>query len=112
MNQSQIKHIRERASKIKRERIAAVQEKYAGKSLSDAAKKRALRDGNFEVITKPSRLYYVGDVIRFEGEVPRDQKAIDREVGKIEADFIRLMDEVVLGGAEDALNALRAFEAA
>lgn len=112
MNQSQIKYARERAEKIKRSLLSKNAEKFKAKQLSDEERVKALKEGRFEVIAKKgSRLIYVSEVIRFEGETPEDGKGREKGAAAIEAAYVKLMDELVLGDAEEALAQLRGFEA-
>ena len=117
MNQQQRKYARERVEQIKRRRIQEIKEKHTKKSvlLSPTERLRALKKGEFSV--RPG-IYEVGtharlcDVLAFKGErdPSRDDDAIARETAQIEREAGRIVDELMLGDATAALEAIREFD--
>ncbi len=114
MNQSQLKYARERAEKIKREKLAALANdpRFKGITMSTKERLRALQSGEFAVKPKVSGPEcYLGSFLTFNGETPADTKGKDREVQAIEKAHAALLDKLYLGDAEEALALLEAFQA-
>lgn len=113
MNHTQMKYARERALRIKNERAATIQEKYrsAVVELSRPQRLKALRDGHFSVNLKYTG-FYLHDAISFDGEVHLDRKGLQKDLDRLEADFTKLNDDLILGDSEAALQLLEAFAAA
>lgn len=109
MNQSQLKYARERAERIKRDRQTAIRAKFAPVELPEKDRIAAIKRGDFTVKKSISRLNYVSDILTINGETTRDQKSQDAALLKLDSDYAKLMDELILGDNEKALELLKAF---
>jgi hypothetical protein len=114
LNATQIKYARERAERIFNDRRKVITEKHTtvAVTLSLAARMEALRCHRFEVKTPNRNSYYLNDFVKFDDEIEQstNQKAIDKDVKKLTATYDALIDQLVLGDAEDALRMLKDFE--
>lgn len=111
MNQSQLKYARERAQKIKRDRQNANIQKFQAQQLPDEERIAAIQRGDFSIRATVTRATYVYDILEIHGETPEDRAGLALAQEKLETEFTKLMDELVLGDNEQALALLREFSA-
>lgn len=116
MNQSQVKYVRQRAESMYNTKRSAILSKYRVNPvyITNSQKLDALRVGKFSIDEKGmdgfNRNWY--SCVVFEDEVipTVDTIAQAAEVDALYARYNTLMDELVLGDNEVALELLKAFE--
>lgn len=112
MNQSQLKYARERAKTIFDRRCADIRERHSVKpvSLADEEKLTALRKGKFTILDSSNGRHWYWR-IKFDAETEGsvDQKAVDAEIAALKDTYTKLIDELVLGDCDKALEMLTAF---
>lgn len=116
MNQSQLKYARERAEKIYSAKRTAIVEKHTTEAVefTTEQKIKAIKDGAYTVDKSQMRDgWRWADCIRFKGERNRfiDNGKVQAETKTLDSTYRKLMDELILGDNEKALELLRAFEA-
>lgn len=111
MNQSKIKYLRTRVDDAYNEKRAAIDLSYRKKTLTPANKLEALKQGKFAIREDVSRTYghSIDDFIIFEGFPDPDLKERDVKLAELLKKKTELLDEIVLGDEENALQLLRGF---
>lgn len=112
MNASQMKYVKERARKIYNDKVNQIKEKFNLKEMPLNEKLNALREGNFKVLKQPDgNQYGLLAYIAFTDDKYKNNKAErEKDMAKLEKDYSILMDELILGDNEKALELLRNFE--
>lgn len=116
MNQTQVRYARERAKDIFTRRRDALRDKHTTQPvrLSSNDKLKALKSGEFTIIPSTQRNRYDNwsNSVVFNGEVNGglNADAYNREYVKLEAEFTKLNDTLVLGDNEEALRLLEVFD--
>lgn len=114
MNQTQIKYARERITEVYREKKAAIKSKYIWVKLvlPLEEKLRRIVAGEYE-IRKESPHWAKDDInhaIRFEPDENPNLKEELEAYRKLDAAYKTIIDNLILGDQQDALNALTEFE--
>lgn len=116
MNQTQLKYARDRATKILARRKETLEASFTtpAVTLNCLERLEALKAGKFKVDTKKAsdnRLWWHSGVT-FTAERAKkfDKKGHDAALAALNADYEKLIDELVLGDNEQALALLKAFE--
>jgi len=118
MNQQQLKYAKQRVDDLYSAKKTALRNKFTipGVCLTEDEKLEALRKGEYEVT--PAIQGY-GDRswhyrIHFPQERPTvvDKVAVDAAEKELKATYRKLMDELMLGDNEQALQLIKEFEAA
>jgi hypothetical protein len=112
MNSQQLKYARTRAEAILSKRTKAIREKWKAKEkrFTEAEKLAALKAGDFTIRKTTGHRHYLEDYVVFTKEVAVDTAGMDADLAALNAEFTKLMDELMLGDQEVALKALKAFE--
>lgn len=112
MNSQQLKYARARAEAILSKKTEAICERWKAKEkrLTETEKLAALKAGEFSIRKTPGRRHYLEDYVVFTKEVAVDTAGMDVDLAALNAEFTKLMDELMLGDQEVALKALKAFE--
>lgn len=114
MNQQQIKYARERIGEIytKLKKKIAEDHTIEAVTLTLEEKIQAIKDGEFSVPITDHKPYYNNlNNLKFNKEAPRLMaEGFDKAIASLEVKRTKLLDDLMLGDAEDALNALSEFE--
>lgn len=110
MNQSQLKYARMRAEALLKQKEVELTEKYTtpAKSLTDQEKIDAVLSGQFTIRTDKGWWYTRIDFGEQMKTIDIDKR--DPELKKLRESFTKLMDEMILGDDDLALEMLREFE--
>ena len=120
MNQTQVKYVRQRADSIFSKRKSDIRDKYTtpAKLLSTESKLNALSVGDFTLKQVVDDVYYGRrswyEYVNFNGESIAfvDQESISNETEALKVQYENLLDALILGDNNEALELLKAFEAA
>lgn len=119
MNQTQIKYARERANAIYTRKQNDLRKLYTteAKLLSTDEKLKALKAGAFTIVPQKDRndsgfRRSWDNFVLFTDEIKGglNTDAFEKAKAKLDADFTRINDELVLGDNEQALKLLEAFD--
>lgn len=116
MNQTQLKYARDRATKILARRTETLKASFTvpAVKLSCLERLEALKAGKFKVDTKKAGdnrvWWHSGVTFTAERAEKFDKKRHDAALAALNADYEKLIDELVLGDNEQALALLKAFE--
>jgi hypothetical protein len=118
MNNEQMKYTKQRAQDIKSQKLQALTAKYTTKAVTFTfdEKLQAIKDGKYTTIEGYKGEKYGANwshYIVFTDEKPAvtDTEGLNKAKAEINEKFIKLMDELMLGDSEEAINLLKAFEA-
>jgi hypothetical protein len=118
MNKQQRDYAASRVSEISCAKCAAIDEKYTtpAVSLSQEARIAAFKAKKYKVnpgLTKINCYTKVIDIVSFTDEKPekKDVKKIKEEKAKVTAEASKIVDELMLGDATEALKLIQAFGA-
>lgn len=110
MNATQMKYAKERAKDLYYSRLAEIDNKYKPESLGLDDYLEAIKSGDF-TLKEPEgygkQLWF--NWVSFNRAPSPDKKAQDKEKEDLKAAYVRLIDELVLGDNEKALQLLKAF---
>ena len=124
MNHHEKKYARKRLEDAKREMLVKVNNRHSkeGKSLSNKEKYDLIKLGKAKLFPKSiflvksnegyrsdtvSNLY---DFSKFEWSPKNDSESIKKDREKIESEFTRVLDELMLGDCDQALSMIKDFE--
>ena len=111
MNQSKIKYLKSRVDDVYSQKYNKISKQYIKKPLSVKEKAEALKAGEFsikeEINTRNG--YYIDDFIIFHNAVEPDFNERDAKLAELLRKKTELLDEIVLGDEENALQLLRGF---
>lgn len=115
MNQSQIKYAKTKIENLYWEKQSKIEEKYKVPSLSSAEIHERLIEGRFSIKEfQPKRYYggYLSEYIVIEGQEQSEELKKQRTdaLEALKESKSRMMDELILGDAQEALEILRRFE--
>jgi len=123
MNQTQRKYLAKRITEIELSKIKKIQDKFTtkAKTLLSSEKVSLLKAGKVKIntdeiineISKCNSYVYISqftDFSAYETLFSVDHDAINKATGKIKKEAKRLVDDVILGDANEALEALKSFE--
>lgn len=114
MNRDQIKYVTERAQSMYNSKRQSLIKQFTtpAVTLTDFEKLEALRDGSFSIKENAGRFYYLNDVIEFPQERLQviDSEGLDKASTQLSKVYNKLMDELMLGDSEQALQMLKEFE--
>lgn len=113
MNQTQVKYARERAKKIYDLKVKSLTDKFTtpGKNLTNDDKFKALREGNFKITERKTfgNMWY--NYVDFGETFPvTDTEGRNAELKKLTKFYDDLIDELVLGDNEKALELIKELE--
>ena len=123
MNQQQRKYAMQRVTDIKDEKISALQTRYTkkGKSLTWAERIRLIRKGLVKLKANQSinelfwhnqgEIEHVFDFSKYEYTDTLDEKLFTLGQDRILKKFTKIIDEIMLGDAKEAMKLIRDFEA-
>lgn len=111
MNATQLKYARERANKIYKSKADEIDKEYQVKPLTVEESLEALQKGEFTIVepVRYSRGSWASWVSFNASPVPNEEERRTRKE-TLQTSFTKLMDELVLGDNEKALELLKAFE--
>lgn len=120
MNREQVKYMRERIAVIVKNKILAIEQatKLPKSCLTIEEKFKQIKDGtstlkpmtNFNCYTKLHEAYTYKDDAKLSASYDSAKKSKEKEIAKIHNEEKILIDEIMLGDAEQALIKLREFE--
>ena len=114
MNATQTKYARERASAILNAKRVTINKRYEVKPFTNLEKIEAIRDGKFSIITDKSKVLTWNpswsDFVIFNEETKVDTVSRDKELSDTQDEYNKIVDLLVLGDAEEAIELLKAFE--
>ena len=115
MNASKMKFAKERLNKIFREKSQAMATQFKARevTLTPKQKLEALKGGDV-VFRKASDMgsgYYISDFLSFSAEAGNETIKVEKEkaLAELTAEYDRVLDELMLGDEEEALELLKAF---
>jgi len=118
MNKQQRDYAASRVINIKTAKIEAIKLKYTTPAilLSPEEKAKAFRAKKYKVlsdVTKITSYTDVTDIVQFTDEKPekKDSKKIEAETSAVVAEASKIVDELMLGDATEALKLIQAFGA-
>lgn len=115
MNNAQSKHAKERAEQIYRRKEKCIRRSFdeLRKTLSLDEKLTALSKGKFKIRKRSHYLrnYNIEDCIIYDDEREFDQCGYDKKHGLLYNEYNNLLDELILGDEQKALELLRTFGA-
>lgn len=111
MNATQLKYAKERAQQLYNTKSRQINEKYTVTPLTTEEALAALEAGEF-TLKEPSGYYKNSwyNYVSFNKAPTPDKKAQDKEQNELKEQYTRLLDELVLGDNQQALELLKAFE--
>jgi len=111
MNQSKIKYLKQRVDDTYNEKKRVIDLSYRKKTITPDDKLEALKQGKFVIREDVSRTYghSIDDFVIFEGFPDPDLKERDAKLAELLKKKTELLDEIVLGDEENALQLLRGF---
>lgn len=117
MNQTQLKYAKERLQAIKSRRAVELKDKHTVQSISLTAKERlrAFKKGEFSVRSEVkglNRYDNVSGFLRFKGEREEsfNKAAFNKEQAKLEQEYVKVMDELMIGDVGIALELIKKFD--
>lgn len=120
MNQQQVKYLRERIDTITKTKIKQLSEaaKLPKLCMSMDEKFKAIKSGavvmkpigGFDAYTKVHEAYVYSDEVKIAEAYKKAKKVFDAATEKVRKESANLVDEIMLGDAEQALAKLQKFE--
>lgn len=116
MNQTQVRYACKRVKEILAEKEREIRKEYADPvvaSMTTEQKLNAIANGNYTVRKDSNKGYsYWYNCIVFNDQVVKrkDKKPMLAKIDKLRKEANRLIDEFMLGDAEEALKLLKKFE--
>lgn len=114
MNQQQTKYAREKISRIAADKRDAIYRKYKPGEMTPDEITQALKNGEFKVRDTPKNGWNnLQSYILFDAYVVDEEndKLMKAALKDLELTKSRMMDELILGDVQEALQILRDFEA-
>lgn len=123
MNQQQVKYTLKRLSEIRHKKINDLRTNHTTEAvyLSNEEKARLLKEGKVTLwktkisnvpLNSHEKIYNWTDTVVFPKEVKKsfDRNAFDEESSKVHQEYNKIVDELVLGNSEQALEMIKGFE--
>lgn len=110
MNQSQIKYTRGRAETIYRAKQQEISNKYKTPAVSAEERLEQLKRGEFSIDPSKVKYSYWYYGIIFNDENKDNDRKKEEELKALEASYRSLLDELILGDNQQALEMLKQFE--
>jgi hypothetical protein len=111
MNQSKIKYLKQRVDETYNDKRATINLEYKKVAMSADEKLEALKEGRFTFKDSTASKYghYIEDFVVFEEAPEPDTAERDAKLAELLKKKTELLDEIVLGDEENALQLLRGF---
>lgn len=117
MNQQQRKYAKERVSGLTQQKINEIKQRFVtkGSSLTDTDRLKEFKKGNFKVSADVKYIDHytrVTNLITFTNDVPDefDKEGYDKAVETIRTRSNVVLDEIMLGDAEEAYRLIQSFK--
>ena len=115
MNHSQKKYAADRVNEIKRRKIEEIEAAHTSEAqrLSGAQKRELIEQGRVKLLDEGAggRSWYCAfDFSKYESPSVFDRETAEPLIAAVTAEATRIIDELLLGDASEALEAIRRFE--
>jgi hypothetical protein len=113
VNGTQLKYARERATAIYSKRRTAVNDKYKITPMTCGERLQALENGRFSINNRgrdDQNSHYWYQYVVFSDMSQQDTVRLDKELEELRLGYQNLLDQLILGDADEALELLKAFE--